>query len=70
LCFVGQHRNQYLESGVNEIKAMAIPALVPSLKRLGFVPVDYNFGFGVNILDDALAGQAGNPDVWYVTPGD
>lgn len=58
------------EHGFAALKAMATPALGPTLDALGFAPVDHTFAFVCNPLDPSLPREAVAPERWYLTPGD
>ncbi len=71
ICQVCTHRQAELEAGVDQLKAMAIPAISKALENQEFNPVDYLFGFGVHLVEGGWAtGLEIAPKDWYITPGD
>jgi hypothetical protein len=52
------------------LRAMDAPALGPTLRALGFTPVDYNFAFVCHTLDPRLPPEDDLLSRWYLTPGE
>jgi len=52
------------------VKAMDSPGLGVALREVGFVPVDFRFGFVVDVLDPDMDPATVAPGEWYVMPSD
>ncbi len=62
-----ESRRQDPDHPVRKISMLAVPALQPSLSRLGFRQDAYDFSFAVQILDPSLSRKAFQPDQWVVS---
>jgi len=52
------------------VSALAVPATAAALAAAGFAPVEYEFGFFADTLDERVALEALTPDAWFLTAGD
>jgi hypothetical protein len=64
------HQDATATDEMGYLNAMETPALSPTLRGLGFTPVDYKFAFVCATLDPSLPIEALAPERWYITPGD
>ncbi len=66
LRFLASRTSEALE----RVTAMEAPLLAPTLKAIGFEPVNFRFGFMVRGLADSVNTEQLAPDGWWLTGGD
>lgn len=57
-------------STLTHLKVMRTPALADAIDALGFMPIDYRFGFTCKAFNGAFSLEDVAPQRWYILPGD